>query len=111
MGPPCSSKQGAGDRAAQLGAGNPFCVRKGHPLSDNELKSVVDNPVKYGLRPGGSSAILFQDYGCHALFRCLQVVAIPLTICLALVCFFSEKFFGYTELGAHGRDFDIQPQL
>ena len=88
MGLPCSSKQGAGDRAPQLGAGEPFCMRKGHPLSDKKLKSVVDNPVEYGLRPGGSSAKFLQDYWCHALIQRLQVVPISLTVGLAFGSFF-----------------------
>ena len=36
----------------QLGAGDPFGIRQ--TLSDKELQSVVDDPVEYGLCPGGS---------------------------------------------------------
>ena len=60
-------------------------------LVDKELQPVVDDAVKNGLGPGGRSAKLFQHHRRHASVQCLQVVAIPLSICPAFSHLFSEK--------------------
>ena len=77
MGLPGCSKQRAGDRAPQLGAGDPFGMREWHSLSDKDLE-VVDDPVENGLHPGGGAAILLEDHECHPLLQRLKVVAISL---------------------------------
>ena len=71
MGLPSCAKQRAGDRAPQLGAGDPFGMREWQSLSDKELKAMVDDPVEDGLRPGGGAAILLKDHWGHPLLQCL----------------------------------------
>ena len=111
MGLPGCSKQRAGDRAPQLGAGDPFGVRAWHSLSDKDLEVVADDPVENGLRSGGGMAILLEDHGRRPFLQRLKVVAISLAICPAFICFvFFEKFLGYAKLWGHCVDLDIEPQ-
>ena len=84
MGLPCSSE------LAVL-----LAKEKGIPLSDKELKSVVDDAVENGLGPGGRPAKLLQHHRHHPLFKGLKAETIFLAIGSALGEFFSEMFFGY----------------
>ena len=69
MGLPSCFKQRRGDRAPQLGVGDPFGKREWHSLSDKDLETVVDDPVENGLRPGGGTLILLEDHRRHSLFQ------------------------------------------
>ena len=60
---------------------------------------------------GGRSAELFQHHRRHATVQRLEVVAISLPICPALVHFFSEKFPGDNEVWADRVNLDVQPEL
>ena len=84
---------------------------EGQSLSDKELEAVMDDLVEDGLRPGGGSAILFEDQRCHALVQRLEVIALSLAIGPAFGLLFSEKFLGYAELWGHRVDLDIQPMF
>ena len=72
---------------------------------------MINDSVKDGLCPGGSSANLFQDHWGHSPVQCLQAVAISLAVCLAFGLLFSEKFLGYIEFWTYSVDFDIQPRF
>ena len=80
-------------------------------MSDKELEAVMVDPVEDGLRPWGGSAILLKDHWRRSLVQRLEAVALSLATGPAFVLFFSEKFFGYTELWGHRVDLDVQPQL
>ena len=67
--------------------------------------------LKNGLGPRGRSAKLFQHHWRHASVQCLQVVAIPLSICPAFRHLFSEKLPGDNEVRADRMYLDIQPEL
>ena len=66
---PGCSEQCAGDRTPQLGAGGPLRKGKRDPLSDKDLKAVVDDAVEDGLSPGGCPAILLKHHRCHTFVK------------------------------------------
>ena len=72
---------------------------------------MVDDAVKNGLGPGGRSAKLFQHHRRHASVQCLQVVAMPLSICPAFGHLFSEKLPSNNEVWADRVDLHVQPEL
>ena len=62
------------------------------------MEPVSDDSVENGLSPAGCSAILLQDDRRHPFVEGLQVVTFALAICPAFGHFFSEKFFGHSEI-------------
>ena len=104
---PSCSEQRAGYGAPKLGAGNPFGVRERHALSDKELKTWWMILLKMACATGAVGHITLKQWvSCFSL-----VVAIALAVCPAFGLLFSEKFFGYGEVGDHSVYLDVQPEF
>ena len=58
-----------------------------------------------------NGAKLFQHHRRHAAIQCLEIIAIPLSICPAFNHLFSEKFPVDNEVWADRMDLDVQPEL